>query len=90
MIYVLLCRQSLQEIYLRMFVQLVAVLTCINIVYFIFAIYFLSQIKNLIKENNRELDELVNELNLSTCREEFGNWAAEITACGNVCNYIHI
>ena len=49
-----------------------------------FAIYFylLFQIKNLIEENNKELDELVNELNLSTCREEFGNWAAEITACG--------
>ena len=44
--------------------------------------YFLSQIKNLIEENNKELDELVNELNLSACREEFGNWAAEITACG--------
>ena len=67
-----------------MFVQLVAVLICINIVYFMFAIYFyfLSQIKNLIEENNKELDELVNELNLSACREEFGNWAVEITACG--------
>ena len=46
--------------------------------------YFLSQIKNLIEENNKELDELVNELNLSACREEFGNWAAEITAGGKL------
>ncbi|XP_028415148.1 uncharacterized protein LOC114538193 [Dendronephthya gigantea] len=39
-------------------------------------------VKKLIEENKKELDELVNELNLSAYREEFGNWAAEITACG--------
>jgi hypothetical protein len=51
----------------------------------LFNIYNLSfswQIKNLIDENTKELDEMVNELNLSACREQFENWAAEITACG--------
>jgi hypothetical protein len=48
----------------------------------IYNLIILWQIKKLIEENTKELDELVNELNLSACREEFGNWATEITACG--------
>lgn len=52
------------------------------ILFDIYNLFANSQIKKLIEENTKELDELVNELNLAECREEFGNWAAEITACG--------
>ena len=49
---------------------------------YLYFYYFLMQVNKLIEENKKELDYLLNEMNLSEYRGQLEKWSAEITACG--------